>query len=266
MGLAIDTILGKAVNPSGTFTAITRNTGTPSQVRSFATTDTAWLEMIVRKGATSGAVRVLSPLLLDNVRGITYTTAETPSVWLIPPTVAQQVRPVDTLTVQLTGGSAESDVVAYSIYYSNLPGSAARLHMPGDIIGNIAGIKPIQVTVTAPATIGTWKDTVITATENLLQAHADYAVLGYVASTALAVVGIKGSETNNFRVCGPGATATIDNSEWFLEVSRRHNTPHIPVFNADNRTSVYVSVANDAATTASTITLICAKLANNLSN
>lgn len=264
MGLAIDTILGHATNPGATFTGITRASGTPSQVRSFATTDWALLEMIVRQGATSGAVRALSPLLADNVRGITYTTGETPSVWLTPPTIGQKLKPGDTLTVQLTGGSAETDIVAYSIYYSNLPGAAARLYNPGTVLGSLGTLKPIQVTVTASATVGTWSTTLVTHTENLLKAHTTYAVLGFVTSVALGVVGIKGSETNNFRVCGPGSTSTDDTAYWFLEVSRRHGTPHVPVFNADNRTSVWVTVANDAASTASTITLICAELTTNL--
>ncbi len=264
MGIAIDTILGKATNPGTTFTAITRATGTPSAVRSFAASDLAQIEMIVRQGATSGAVRILSPLLVTNVRGITFTTGESPAVWMLPPTIGQKVQSGDTLTVQLTGGTAESDVVGYSIYYNNLPGAAARLFNPGTVLGSIEYIKPVQVTVTSSATIGAWSDTLITHTENLLKAGKTYAVLGYTVSSALAVVGIKGSETNNFRVCGPGATSTLDISSWFLDVSRRHGTPHIPVFNADNRTTVYVSVAADAATVTSTVTLILAQLSTTL--
>ncbi|MHB1923347.1 MAG: hypothetical protein ACYCSJ_01500 [Acidimicrobiales bacterium] len=264
MGLAIDTILGHATNPGTTFTAITRATGTPSQVRSFPQANWAQIEQIIRKGATKGAVRVLSPLLVTNIRGITYTTGETPATWLLPPTVGQKVQSGDTLTVELTGGTAETDVVAYSIYYQTLPSANARLFNPGTVMGAIANIKPIQVTVTTSGTVGSWSTTLVTATENLLKAGKTYAVLGYVTTTALAFVGLKSSTTNNFRVGGPGSTSTIDTTYWFLELSRAHGTPHIPVFNADNRTSVYVTAANDAASTAATITLICAELATNL--
>jgi len=70
---AIDTVVGHAANPSSTFTAVTFNSGDSGVVRNFAQTDTAMLERITRVGGTSGAARVLSPLLHDNVRGITFT-------------------------------------------------------------------------------------------------------------------------------------------------------------------------------------------------
>lgn len=264
MGIAIDTILGAATNPGATFTSITRASGTPSAVRNFATTDWAQIEMIVRQGATNGAVRVLSPLLVTNIRGITVTTGESPMVWMLPPTIGQKVKAGDTLDVLVTGGTAETDVVAYSIYYSNLPGAAARLFNPGTVLGSIAYVKPVQVTVVTSPTIGAWSTTQITHTENLLKAGMTYAILGYICEAPLAVVGIKGSETSNFRVCGPGSTSSQVTADWFVQVSKDHGTPHIPVFNADNRTTVYVSAAADAASVATTVTLICAQLSAKL--
>lgn len=261
---AIDTIIGIATNPSTTFTAVTFNTGDSGAVRSFPATNSARLERVMRGGASSGAVRVLSPRLHDNVRGITYTSAENPSIFLMPQMVGQQVYPQDTLTVQLTGGTAETDVAALSIYYDNLPGSNARLHNWGDIASLIQYIKPLEVDVTNSATKGAWTDTVITTTEDLLIANRDYAVLGYVTDTNVTAVGIKGSETGNLRICGPGTTASDDTSMFFVDWGNREGTPHIPVINSANKGSIFVSTADQAASSTPKVQLVLALLSSNL--
>lgn len=262
--VAIDTVVGHAANPSSTFTAVTFNNGDSGSVRSFAPTDTAVLERITRSGTSSGAARVLSPLLHDNVRGITFTSPESPTVYLMPRGRGQRVYPQDTLTVQVTGGTAETDVVALSIYYSNLPGANARLHNWADISPLIAYIKPMEVDVTNSATIGTWTDTVITTTEELLRANTDYAVLGYVTDTVGAMVGIKGSETGNLRVAGPCTTATDDTADYFVTWSDREGTPHIPVFNSANQGAVFVSTCDSVASSTPKVQLVLAQLSQNL--
>lgn len=264
MGLAIDTVVGHAANPSTTFTAVTFNTGDSGTVRSFAPTDYAVLERISRAGTTSGAVRILSPLLHDNVRGITFTSAESPAVFLMPREQGERVYSQDTLTVEVTGGTAETDLAVLSIYYSNLTGTAARLHSWADIKPLYRHIKPLEVDVTNSATVGAWTDTLITTTENQLYANTDYAVLGYVTDTACAVVGVKGNETGNLRICGPGTTATDDTSSYFVEWSEREGTPHIPVINSANSGSLYVSTADNTASTTPKVQLILCQLSSNL--
>lgn len=261
---AIDTVVGHAANPSTTFTAVTMNTGDSATVRSFPQQNTAKLERIIRGGATSGAARILSPLLHDPTRGITYTSPENPLLVTLPQIIGQRLYPQDTLQIQVTGGTAETDLVALSIYYDNLPGSNARLHSWGDIASLIDYIKPVEVDVTNSATIGTWTDTVITTTENLLKANTDYAVLGYLTDTAQSVIAIKGSETGNLRIGGPGTTATYDTGNYFVEWTLREGTPHIPVINSANQGSIYVSTADVVASSTPKVQLILAHLTSNL--
>lgn len=263
---AIDTIVGHAANPSTTFTAVTFNTGDSGAVRSFPSTNNARLERVVRAGATSGSARILSPRLHDNVRGITFTSPESPTVFMMPQKIGQKVYAQDTLTVQVTGGTAETDLVALSIYYESLPGSDARLHNWGDIAGLITEIKPLEVDVTNSATIGTWTDTVITTTEDLLIANRDYAILGYVTDTSIALVGVKGNETGNLRIAGPGTTATDDTSQFFVDWSDREGTPHIPVVNSANKGSIFVSTADVVASSTPKVQLIMALLSSNLAS
>lgn len=152
----------------------------------------------------------------------------------------------DTLTVQGSIAAAGTIVAGLALYYSNLRGQQARLHSWGDIAGNIKSIKTVEVDLNAVA-VGAWTDTLVNKTEDQLHAHSDYAVLGYEPNTAIDIVGVKGQETGNLRICGPGNTQTLDVSEYFVALSEQQGTPHIPVFNADNKGSFYVSAAHSAA-------------------
>jgi len=267
MGLALDLISGHVANPSGTITAVTMATGDPTSVRNFnASTDRAAMLGVVRSGATAGAVQVRSPLFHDNVRGIQFESSEVTSLFSMPRFVGQPLQPNDALVIGASGGSAETEIVGLVNWYSNLVGAAARLHSWGDISGIIKSIKPIQVAVASSATIGTWLDTVLTTTENLLHANTDYAVLGYGADTALSLIAVKGQETANLRAGGPGPVSSLDISDYFVTLSQLHGLPMIPVFNADNAPSVYVSVIANTASVASNVQLICAELSQNLPN
>lgn len=261
---AIDTVAAKATNPGATFTAVTFASGDSGTVRNFADTDYAYLERVTRAGATSGAVRVISPLLHDNVRGITYWSNDNPTAFLMPKERGQRVRAQDTLAVSLTGGTAETDLAILSLYYNNLPGAAARLFNWGDVQPLIANIKPVEVDCTNSATTGTWTDTPITATENLLKANTDYAVLGFTSDTLQAAIGIKGIETGNLRVAGPGNTRTEDTSFYFVDWSEREATPHIPVVNAANANGIYISTIDTVASSTPKVSMILAELSSAL--
>ena len=267
MGLAIDTVLVASINPgAGGAVATVTASGDTLSVRNFTNPDSAYLENIIRMGTAAGFVGVTSPLLHDNTRGIRITPAESPSVFALPAEVTQGLQAQDTLTVTLSGGAAETDIALLSLYYTNLPGVSARLHSRGDIAGNVANIKPIAVAVTSSATIGAWVDTVLTTTENLLHANTDYAVLGYSANAALGAVGIKGIDTGNLRVAGPGSTSEFPTTDYFALMSDRTGRPHIPVFNAANVNGTFASVCASTASVAATVEFICAELNNNLAN
>ena len=265
MGLAIDTVLG-AVTNSAALTALTMAGGDSLTVRPSNPSGKATLEAIMVQASTAGQVRVKSPMFADNVSGITVPSKESPAEFLMPQEIGQSLVSQDTLIAQATSGAADSTVVALRNYYSDLAGASARLHSWGDIAGIIRNIKTMEVATVSNAAIGAWEDTIITATEDLLWANTDYAVLGYELSAPLAVVGVKGSELNNFRVCGPGATSTLDISEYFVAFSERMGTPHIPVINSANVGSIFVSTAANTASVACNVYLVLAQLASNLSS
>ena len=244
-------------------TALAAAPGDSLTVRNFPAGQSASIEALVYSAGGGERVRVTSPNLHDPQTGLTFEPAEVPAQFLIPQDASVAVQANDTLTLQ--GGIAAAGTIAgaLQIYYSQLQGIQARLHSWGDISGNYRYIKSVEVDLGAIA-VGAWTDTLITATENQLHSNRDYAVLGYQCSAAIDVVGFKGSATGNLRVCGPGASSTLDITEYFVYMSERNNRPYIPVFNSDDRFACYVSAFNHAAVAAQAdhVYLVLAELIN----
>lgn len=244
-------------------TALAAIPGDSLAVRNFPSGQYAQIESLIYSAGGGQRVRVQSPNLHDNQTGITFEPAEVPAAFLLAAPFSIGLQANDQLSV--SGGIAAAGTItgALGIYYSQLPGIQARLHSWGDISGNIRYIKSVEVDMGAIA-VNAWTDTLITTTENQLHANKDYAVLGYQCSAAIDVVGFKGSATGNLRVCGPGASSTLDISEYFVYMSEENNLPYIPVFNSDDRFAAYVSALNHVAVGggADHVYLILAELIN----
>jgi hypothetical protein len=262
---SIDTILGKVTNVNGVLTGVTVAPGDSLTVRNFPTPGQAFLENVIMKGATLPTARILSPYLHDTTRGITFISGQSPTVRTLSRRAPQMLTAQDTLIVQETSGAADSSAVALQVYYSDLGASDARLASWGDVAGIIQNIKPLEVDVTASATIGAWNDTAITTTENNLKANTDYAVLGYLVDVACLCVAVKGQDTGSLRIAGPGSILAHETDDYFARLSDETGRPHIPIINAANVNNTTVSVADNAASTAVKVQLILAQLSQNLS-
>ena len=259
MGLAIDTVAGTATNPGATVTAVTAASGDSFAVKSFEPPADARLEAIIRGGAAAGLVQVRSPRLHDNTTGIKFLQPAGVSARLLPREVAERVYSSDTLITEITGGAAETDVAALRLWYSDLGGINANVKSWGDISGLVEHIKTITVAV-ATGAVGTWKDTVLTTTEDLLEADRYYALLGYTVDVATTVVGIKGTDTGGLRNCGPGLTDTTDTIDFYVSMSERSGRPHIPIIAANNKANTFVSTLHHAATQNVNVELVFALL------
>ena len=265
MGIAADTVLASITGAQAALTAATIANGDSANVRNFPATGAAYLEGLSYAATTKGSVQVRSPRLHDDVRGIQMTPGESPSHFLLPREIAQVLYPGDNLTVEMSGClAAETDVLALHVYYTDLPGISARLRSWGDISGLVKNIKVLEVDAPAPGAAGTWADTVINATEDLLRANEDYAVLGYLLDVGGGVVGIRGTDTGNLRICGPATTATDDTSDYFVRLSALTGRPHIPVINASNKGNTFVTVGQPTALAAQKVQLVLAELSQNV--
>ena len=267
MGLAYEVVGFNAATGAvaNTYAAAAADAGDTLTIRQFAQGSKAQIEFVGLQPAAAGATRVeiKSPVMHDNVQGMEFVTAESPASFLMPRRTGEPMQPGDTLTVQLATSLAAATVIggALGVYYQNVDGIAAALKSWPDISGMITHIKPFSVTPGAVAA-NTWLDTSLAAAAAQLDANRYYAVLGYTCSDPYIAVAIKGQNTVNLRVGGPGATSTLDISAYFAEMSDREQTPHIPVFYANNKGSTYLSVLSAVAVAApKDVTLVCAQLA-----
>lgn len=266
MGLAVDTIGLHATVAGATGKAATVATGDTLTVRAFPQAATARLIGVFRQdeGATEGFVQIKSPRLANNVTGIKVRMLETPAAEPLGPYAVQSLYSTDTLVVNMSGTATATHTTfaGLQVYYSTLPGVAARLHMWGDISGSVQNIFTQTVAVDA-ATAGTWYTVLSNHTADLMQANTTYALLGYDVDLAYGVVGVKALETGNLRVCGPGTTKTAVTANWFVSRSQELGLPYIPVVNSNNRGNVNVT-ANAGKAANGKVTLIWGQLSTSL--
>lgn len=248
MGKAIDTVLAFSTQAgAGAFPITLAATGGDSlNIRSFDASKRAWLESIIYSAGGGVQARVQSPLMHDNVTGLTFQPGEVPAQFMVPGEMSVALKPTDTLQAFGASGAATTITMGLVNYYEDLNGADAQLYHYADIKGIIKYVKSVQVALNAIA-VGAWTDTLLTTTENQLHADSYYAIVGYEVDPAVDIVGVKGSFTGNLRVCGPGPVSTLDISRYFIYMSEQTGRPHIPVFNSNDRTAIYVSAANHAA-------------------
>ena len=263
MGLAIDTIVGSATNPGAGPAALVAATGDTFVVRNGRDAGQIYLEGLWRKGAAAGFVRVRSPLLHDFAQGIRFRGLAGGTDRLSPWDFAQQVEPQDALTFEISGGAAEVDSGAMQLWYSDLPGTAGIIKMPGDIMGSVEQLLGQEVATTSGAAAGGWGDTAVNATFDNFKANRWYAVLGYETDAAVTAVAVKGADTGNLRVGGPGSTLRNETRQYFAELCEWTGRPHIPVFNSANKGATFVSTNDTGAATTANVTLILALLSAN---
>lgn len=259
MGLAIDTVLGQVTNQVA-LTGITVAAGDTLQVKQYSDTSKAVLENVMMKAGQVATVRILSPLFHDPVRGITLISSQAPTTIALPREIGQPLTKGDLLTVQALSGGANSTAVALQNYYEDMNGVDANLVHWSDISGYVDNIKPLEIDVTASATIGQWNDVALTTTESLLHANKWYALLGYNVDVSCLAVAFRGPDTGNLRVSGPGSVLQMVTNDYFCTEADRTNRPHIPIFNANNAGASTISVADNAASTAVKVQLILAEL------
>jgi hypothetical protein len=269
MGRAMDMIGATRTAGGGgadaDLTAVAFAGGDSGTVRNSSPQSKTTLYAVSAQYATAGAqFRVRSPLMHDNSRGISLQPGETPLVFGLPAGAEQLLNPQDTLIVEaLSNAASEVVALALHIYYEDLPGAAARLYHPGDILPLIRNIKPMKVAC-SEAAAGTWDDTVITTTEDLLKANRDYAVLGFMTDRAATAIALKGPDTGNLRVGGPGDVRSYAVNDYFVRLSEEYSRAMIPVFNSANKGATYISLLARTTGGTANVTLILGELERNL--
>jgi hypothetical protein len=261
MGIGCFLATGKVTNPGAALTAITVNSGDSLQVPSFNKAAGGYLENAWAHSATPGVLRIRSPKFHDNVQGIRLTVPSAEARPLLPDYADQPVVTLDTLTVELSGGGAETDVAALQFYINDLDGAAQNLATWDQIKPRIQNILTIEVDVAAPGTIGTWSaGSAINATFDQLHADKAYAIFGWTVSAACAAIAISGPDTSQLKIGGPGvANATVTRS-YFIDQGYYSGRPHIPIIKAPNKGATSVFTLSASAPAAINVGLIAAEL------
>lgn len=259
MGRALEVVSGRATNPAA-ITVATVNTGDSFTVKDFPEGATAQLVEVWAQEATIGLVRIRSSRLHDAAQAIRLQVPATARP-LLPYGVGQDLKPNDPLTVEILGGGAETDVVAFLNYYTDLPGVDAQLASPEEVLGRIKHLVGLEQAITTGATLGDYGGSQsMTADFDILKADTHYALLGYLVDVAVGVVGITGPDLGNLRVGGPGPLDPDVTAEWFVELSRNLGRPCIPILNSNNRGSTLVDLVHTAAAAAVEVSLIMGEL------
>lgn len=262
MGLGAEILSGKTVNQTG-LTAVTNATGDSTVVRSYQPGSQAFLLNAWALNGTAGQHRVRSPRMHDNVNAILNNVKASNGTPLWAEGTRQAIYSQDTLTVELSGGGAETDTESVLVYYQNVPGVDAQLSMWNDIIGRIQNFMTMTVAITSGTTLGDYVgSTALSAATGNFEANIQYALLGYETSVAVCSVGIRGQDTGNLRIGGPGSTIQIETRQWFRRISDQWQLPLIPVFNSANVGGILVDVVQNSANANPTVNLYFAQLAS----
>jgi hypothetical protein len=263
MGAIAEVITGRATNPAA-LTALTMNTGDTAAVRSFGESPRAMLLNAWAQEATTGFLRVRSPNLHDNTQGLRLAVPAALPQALLPDGVRQNLIPTDVLTLEIQGGAAEVDAAAFLMYYDNIGTGAARLATWAQIAGLIESILSVQVDTAGPVASGDWSNgTVFTNFSNVLHANTFYAVLGYEVDVACCAVALRGPDTGNYRIGGPGPLVPIETRDWFKRQSSEQGLPFIPIINSQNAPGTTSNVAKVGAAGTVNVTWILAELSAN---
>lgn len=261
MGAAMEVLSARVTNPGATVSATTMGTGDSASVRNFNPGADAVLVDIWGQQATKGIVRVRSPRLHDNVQGIRLANAAANPVPLLTGYQREHLYAQDTLTIEQSGDAADTDCVSLLLYYTDLPGTNARLYRWEEVQPRIAHIMGNEVDLTTGGTKGDYGGaTAINGTFDQLKANTDYAILGYLTDTAVSTVGIKSADFGNLRIGGPGTNNKIETRDWFVRLDYFLPIPCVPVFNAANKTNTIVDLVANVTATAVVVTFILAQL------
>src|SRR5689334_2049484 len=262
MATAWEVVAGRATNPAA-LTALTANTGDGSfAIKNFDLAQQAFIEGVWAQSATARVVRLRSSKLHDQVQAIRFRTIAATIRNFFADGLRQRIFPNDVLTFEIQGGGAETDSAAYLAYYGDLPGPTSRFATWDQIKDSIVAILVQEVAVANPTVAGDWSaGTALNATFDTMIANQDYALLGYQTDTNVLCVGLRGIDTANLRVGGPGPVESIETRDWFVGLSEATGKPHIPIINQANRAATLAFVSQNGTGGTTNVGFVLAQLA-----
>ena len=263
MGRALELISGRVTAPGAVITALTMNGTDTATVRFAAIDSDVRLLQYWARNQVAGISRIRSPRLHDNVQGIRERIPAASPIPLMPRGAWQKLIPQDALTLELSGSAVAGQIehLALLLYYANLPGIDAAMIAPDELMRRAVNEFTVE-TNNAPGVTGDYTGSLaLNANFDLLKANTPYALIGYAVDAQATAITVKGPDTGNVRVGGPGNLQLRHiTKEWFLRHSLLLGLPLIPVINSANKAGTFVEVVQDQAGGAVNVTLHMAEL------
>ena len=220
--------------------------------------------------ATKCQLSIRSPLLHDNVRGIrmahmfnpTLNVADGNPQIYTSPYWRQPYQPTDTLIVEALGTASDDVTLTQQLLYDTPDaGIGGRFMLASEVEARLKNVVGILITPSAHATTSTYGTAeAIDTDDNRLKANTDYAWLGIQTDLPFTTLAINGPDTGNFLVACPGHWDEQVTAGWFYEMSRRWQTPLVPIINSNNKGVTFARVADAGGGSSPNITLYLAEL------
>jgi len=186
----------------------------------------------------------------DTTRDLRFEVAVSELSPHLPMGVPADLAPQETLAVTIAGSATAGDVetLALLIEYEDLKGLGDQNLVSWDEVQKrMEKVVCLDVQIAAAvAPAFATSEELITAETDLLKANREYAVLGYKVRQECAAVYLRGPDTANRRLGGPGNDLDANTTlQWFAMLSRAYQRPMIPVIGASNKGSTFVGVHAD---------------------
>lgn len=263
MGMALELVTGFVTAAGATLTAATMAAGNTLAIRNAPFGSPIWLLNMWSDHQAAGIVQLRSPRLHDNVQGIRVRANISTVQPYLPAAFRQPLAPQDQLSLSIAGSVTAGDIetAVLLVYYEDLPGAAGRFIGQDELLSRSVDIVTVETAHTNLTTGGYSGEVALNSSFDLLKANTDYALMGYTCDIERAAVGIRGADTGNMRVGGPGDELGKDYTRsWFLDLAFRYGKAMIPVFNSANRAAILCDVADDENALAGRVIWIFAEL------
>lgn len=257
MNFALETIAAQATAPGTTGANMTPVAGDSLRIRQ--SSKARLLDLLgSRQGA--GLVRITSPLMHDNVVGMTLSQPVGKS-WMRMNSNQLFVNQ-DTLTVFGTGSTTAGDVElnALTILYNDIPGIQGNFESASGIRERIEDMFWMRTTIT-PTGVGWSGSIAITALDDQLKANRKYAWIGVsdaLVNVSNLAVGMTSPDWGNLRIAAPVNNGlNMFTGQYFQQLSSLNNgIPCIPVFSANQKSNIFLTVLSNENSVAGTYSLL----------
>ncbi|HLZ44707.1 MAG TPA: hypothetical protein VKQ05_03420 [Gemmatimonadales bacterium] len=263
MPAAMDTITSQGTAIGATLAATTIASGDSFQIKNAVLTSDVWMLSFWTHNLVAGMVRIRSPKMHDNVEGLRARTLIATLDPLQPLGTKHRFIPQDTIIVELAGSAVGGNIesVVQLMYYSDLPGQAARFIDHPTLLTRQKSIIGVRLAITLGTTTGYNGSRAINGDVDQMHANTDYAVLGMTSDINTAAICLRGPDTGNLRVSVPGAILLwqlVD--RWFVKLADEYKLALIPVINSANKGATNIDCVNNQAGGTANVTIYLAEL------